>query len=174
VSVAVLCSAFALTVGKRQGLPFLPGQAAILQASYGTVLFNPDHRFVDFYRNATDLRADVPTFGDGHQTLEMWWPGTASDMVQVAGAMYLWRFSAVMGFDYTAKGLPVLTRPQAVPLVAHPPDYMLLLSDTGDEFDAGTAVLRTEGLEPTTRWEHTYKHGDVVLHARLLELGAAS
>jgi hypothetical protein len=168
-TVIVLGLAFSLTIAKPQDLPFLPGQAVHPQAQFGAALFNPDDRFVDFYRNASKLIELEPKIDVEPGPLAAWWPARAGDMVQVAAATELWRVTSI---NFGENGLPELTQQGVDAVRAWNLRFVLMLGDDASAFDRGAEALAAAGFSPRIRWEHELRQGDVAVAARLVELGS--
>jgi hypothetical protein len=170
----VVVASYSLTVAKPQGLPFLEGQAVQPQASYGDVFLNDDATYLDTYRIITQLPDLVPDLDDTPGRVATWWSGDAPDVVQYAGAMFLWRNSALMGFDFVAPGLPVLGDAEQAALSADPPRFVLMLGVDATRFDAGLAALEGAATAPEVLEDRVLRSGSTSLAVRLVELGSWS
>ncbi len=166
---AVVCIAGAATllvVGLPLSATIFPGQKPYYTPDYGTALFGDGEAAVHEYAVFASLHEVVPTSSQVPGGLATWWPATASRLVMVSSAQYLWYLKSLPG------RMPDLDEPTRAALLGRRPHLLLLLSDTGTEFDAAEAALKNAGFAPITRRQATLTSGPDVLHVRVLELTA--
>jgi hypothetical protein len=166
-TLAVICVSGASTL-LVTGLPvhatIYPGQVPYFTPDYGTALFGDGQAAVDDYAIFAGLHTVVPTSDQVPGALAMWWPQRASRTVVVASAQYLWILNALPA------SLPSLDPPTRASLLRRHPRLLLLLSDSGGEFDAAEAALNAAGFTSRTVRETTIVSGHDALHIRVLEL----
>jgi hypothetical protein len=131
---------------------------------YGTALFGDGQAAIDEYAVFAGLHTVVPTSNQVPGALAMWWPQHASRTLIVASAQYLWILNALPA------SLPSLDPPTRASLVRRHPRLLLLLSDSGTEFDAAEAALNAAGFTSRTLRDTTIVSGRDALHVRVLEL----
>ncbi|HEX4578406.1 MAG TPA: hypothetical protein VH498_00240 [Candidatus Dormibacteraeota bacterium] len=166
---AVICVTAAstlLVVGVPENPTIYPGQVAYFTPDYGTALFGDGRAAVDRYAVFANLHTVVPTYQQVPGDLAMWWPAQPSQTVNVASAQYLW---ILEGLPST---LPALDDATRADLVGRHPSVLVLLSDTGNEFDVAEQSLAAGGFAPHTYRDATLTSGSDVLHVRVLVLGA--
>jgi 4-amino-4-deoxy-L-arabinose transferase-like glycosyltransferase len=164
---AVACVAGAATllvVGLPEKATIFPGQVSYYTPDYGTALFGDGSAAVDEYAVFASLHQVVPTSTQVPGGLAMWWPANASRLVTVPSAQYLWILEALPA------EMPDLNEATKTALYIRNPRLLLLLSDTGTEFDVAETALKQGGFAPTTLREATLRSGPDVLHVRVLEL----
>lgn len=171
LTLVIVVAAQSLTIAKPQNLPFLAGQAIHPQASYGDVFLNSDDTYLETYRVVTQLPDLVPSLERTAGDLLLWWSSDAPDIVQYAAAMYLWRNTALMGFDFDAPGLPVLGSAELQRLQENPPRFILMLGADSSRFDSGLTSLDDAGVRPEIQSDEVLRSGDSQLSVRLVELG---
>jgi hypothetical protein len=163
VSVVVALTYLITTIAPIDKPPF-PGQAAYLTPDYGTTLFGDGQRAFDEYTVATQLVTVVPPAREQPGRLMLWWGPRPTEAVNRAAAQYLWLL------DSLPMTLPVLDDSGAASLRANGCRWLVLLSDTGDEFPPAVDALASRGLQPVVRRDRTFTAGQVTLHVLLVEL----
>jgi hypothetical protein len=144
--------------------PLFQGQAAYLTPDYGTTLFGDGQRPLDEYTVATQLMTIVPPARERPGRLMLWWGPRPTEAVNRAAAQYLWLL------DSLPMTLPVLDDSGAASLRANRCRWLVLLSDTGDEFPPAVNALASRGLQPVVRRDRTFAAGTVTLHVLVVEL----
>lgn len=164
VIVATACTL--LVVGLPKNPTIYPHQVAYFTPDYGTELFGDGTAELDRYRIFAGLHDVVPTADQVPGDLVTWAPPAHSDIINVASAQYLWLIealpSAMPQVDPGTLGLLASRRPRLV----------VMLSDTGHEFDSGEAALGAAGFAPRTLRDATLVAGADVVFVRVVELQA--
>lgn len=163
--VAVTVAALTLlVVGLPKNPTIYPGQVAYYTPDYGTALFGDGAAEVDRYAIFADLHTVVPTWSEVPGGLVTWAPPAHSDVLNVASAQYLWLSEALPA------QMPSLDQSTIASLSARHPRVVVMLSDTGSEFQAAQQALSIGGYAPQLIRQATLRSGGDVLWVRVLEL----
>ncbi|CAN5123580.1 hypothetical protein BH18ACT4_BH18ACT4_03100 [soil metagenome] len=160
----VLALAVALTIGKPLGEPLLEGQVLLPAAEFGRVIWTDDSPLVDRYQVISEVHELVPPPAEQGDLLMPWWAPMKSETTNMAAAQWLWHHSAL------PETLPELTPFGAERLRSHRPGTVLMLSDTGREFEPAMAALHSAGFDATVLRTEALRSGDVVLHVQVVTM----
>jgi hypothetical protein len=161
---AVVALTYLMTTLAPIEKPLFQGQAAYLTPDYGTTLFGDGQRPLDEYTVATQLVTVVPPAREQPGRLMLWWGPRPTEAVNRAAAQYLWLL------DSLPTTLPVLEDSGVASVRANRCRWLVLLSDTGDEFGPAVNALASRGLQPVVRRDRTFAAGRVTLHVLVVEL----
>ena len=153
-----------LVVGAPINPIIAPGQVPYFTPDYGSVLFGDGQSDVDQYRLFSSLHSVVPTWNELPGGLATWWPASSSNALVVSTAQYLYIFEALPAT------MPKLDYPTYAALIIRRPRVLVLLSDTGSEFDAAQQAVARVGFAVRIYRNATLVAGPDVLHVRVLSL----
>ena len=162
-TAAVVCT-HALVVGVPTSRPLAAGQVALPSPPYGEVTGFDDQEVVDRYTVTSRVVGLAPApDGTGTDDLVLWWPGVTQTLSRASG-LYLWHRNAL------PETMPELTDRGVAMLREREPEHLLLLSETGSEFEAALAALGAAGFDAQVLRTETFRQGDVELHVQVLSV----
>ena len=172
VTVAVAC--YGLTTGQNPVAPWRAGQVHYPRPNYADVIDTAYGLQRDEYAVVSYLHHIMPPPRRSKVGVVAWvprrWQGSVSrstptqpwiDEIKMATAQYGYAFIGA---------LPALDRRDAARLRNRPPDYLIVLSQSGQEFAAAAATLTREVLHPRLVLGAVLHRGHVVLHVQTLTL----
>jgi hypothetical protein len=170
----VLCAAlvvgsYVLLAGKDTHKPWLPGQVHYPPPHYAAVIGTPYGQQQDEYAAASQLHHVVPAPQRPGTPLLLWWTRTPfSSAVNIAAAQYGWNRNALRG------SLPAATPADLSQIRQWEPDYLVLLSPTGREFDAAVRTLARGGVPATVTRTATLQHLSATVFVQVVRIGAGA
>ena len=152
-----------LTVAPIPNHPYIPATTGDPPPAYASALGGDTAHYVDLYRATSELPAFAGNAAYSGEQLVMWWPwAQVNQLLEPIGIFHAF-------FDSVPGSFGALDISGRQWIERRRPAQMLLLSDTGAQFEESLASLA--GYGPHLVRSGVLRSGDVSLHAWLIDLG---
>jgi hypothetical protein len=170
-AAAVLTAAVSalLVMAPPRNVPLAEGQRFRQEPHYELATGNPDRTGLEWLRLSSQLIAALPAWSDEPGSIVFWYRD--SRLLDFVQSTYLWRTSAVQGYEPT---FPHLTAEARALLTGRTPRFLVVLATSPDDVDLAAAALDGVGLEPVTMTDEVLRAGASSLLVRRYTLVPAA